>query len=300
MKYLGLTGSVLGWLLQTVPIVGVDIEFYSQPSCTASGSNRLIARCRQIPDGGCCNVPFGTQPRAVYAGTFLDPPGGIASWYWVNQRDPTASACSGDLKDSAGGADGESVCMMDQGSVSQMFGGGMNNGGAAWFKMDDIIQKSQALQRDSAANIIQPQRGFMNTHFIGHGISRRGHSMKARDDKTNDDTAASQPVSWDAWKELVDNTTEYQCNGNTHYADIFGWEKNSNGVWVLENPSKEQVEKLGSFAPAESQNAVNEYLKEVGATHYDDYKFDSEGIELEENVNGMCSSREALSGATYR
>lgn len=300
MKHLGLASFVLGCLLHTIPIRGVDIEFYSQPSCNAVGSNRLIARCRQIPEGGCCNVPFGTQPRAVYAGTFFAP-GGIANWYWVNQRDPTASACSGDLKDSAGAADGESLCMMDQGSVSQMFGGGMNNGGAAWFRMDEIIQKSQELQRGPAANIIQAPRGFLNTHFIGHGISRRDNSFKARDDKTKDDTAAPQPVNWDSWQKLVDNTTEYQCNGNTHYADIFGWEENSKGVWVLENPSKEQVEKLGSFSPAENQKAVNEYLKEVGATHYDDYKFDSEGIELEQNVNGRYfTSREDFPRVVFR
>ena len=283
-----------------MPIAGVDIEFYPQASCYAGPQNQIMARCQNIRENDCCNIPRQRHPLAVYAGPF-PAPGGVAIWYYQNQR-PDPSACSGTLKDSAGAGETRGVCMMEQGAQGMFLpglGGGLDNGGAAWFNIMDIIQKPQQEQRQPAP-YIQAPRGFANSELIRNGISRRENVVAAREGESKRDAAGPQPVSWDDWQNLVDNTTEYQCNGNTHYADVFGWEENSNGVWVLENPSKEQVEKLGSFAPAETQDAVNEYLKEVGATHYDDYTFDSEGIELEENVNGMCDSREVLPRVTCR
>ena len=300
MKNLGLTASVLGWLLQTIPIAGVDIEFYPQQSCYPGPQNQMIARCQNIPKGSCCNIPRQQNPSAVYVGPF-SPPGGVGMWYYHNQR-VGGSACSGTLKDSAGAADPNGVCMVDQGPQGLFLpglAGALDNGGAAWFDILDIVKKPPAGQRQPAW-YIQPPVGFTNTPLLRSGISRRGNALEARKDESKRDAPSSTPVSWDDWKNIVDNTTEYQCSGDIHYADVFGWEENSNGVWVLENPTEEQVEKLGTFAPAENQAAVNEYLKEVGATHYDDYKFDSGGMELEENVNGTCSLREFLPGVTYR
>ncbi|MDI1490368.1 MAG: hypothetical protein OHK93_001568 [Ramalina farinacea] len=190
--------------------------------------------------------------------------------------------------------------MVDQGPQGLFLpglAGALDNGGAAWFDVMNIVKKPPATQRQPAW-YVQPPIGFVNTPLVRNGISRRGDILAAREDESQKDAAGPPAVSWDDWQNIVGNTTEYQCSGDIHYADVFGWEENSNGVWVLENPTKEQVEKLGTFAPAENQAAVNEYLKQVGATHYDDYKFDSEGMELEENVNGKEEVAKKIEGVT--
>ena len=214
-------------------------------------------------------------------------------WYYHNQR-ATGNAYSSTLKDSAEAADPNGVCMVDQGPQGLFLpglAGALENGGAAWFELMDIVKKPPATQRQPAW-YVQPSIGFLNIPLLRNGILRRRTILEAREDESQKDAAGPPPVSWDAWQNIVDNTTEYQCSGDTHYAGVFGWEENSNGAWVPENPTKEQAGRLGTFAPADNQAAVNEYLKEVGATYYDDYGFDSEGMELEESVNGMFNLRD--------
>ena len=58
---------------------------------------------------------------------------------------------------------------------------------------------------------------------------------------------------------MIDDDPKLQCSG-TRNADLFGFETGAKGVWILENPSQEQIEKLDEFPESTNQTVTNGYL----------------------------------------
>lgn len=58
---------------------------------------------------------------------------------------------------------------------------------------------------------------------------------------------------------MIDTTPSLQCNG-TRPADLFGWEDGTKGVWVLENPTQDQYDKLSTFPSTTNDAVYNGYL----------------------------------------
>ena len=89
-------------------------------------------------------------------------------------------------------------------------------------------------------------------------------------------------------QKMVDSDPKLQCQ-STRNADVFGWETGSKGVWVLENPTQEQFDKLAAFPPSTDQNVVNGHLAAVGAVHYDDWSDHDGALYLMNNFQGTAS-----------
>ena len=58
---------------------------------------------------------------------------------------------------------------------------------------------------------------------------------------------------------MIDTTPSLQCN-ETILADVFGWEDGTKGVWVLENPTQDQYDKLSKFPSTTNDTVYNGYL----------------------------------------
>ena len=58
---------------------------------------------------------------------------------------------------------------------------------------------------------------------------------------------------------MVDKDPNLQCQG-TRLADLFGWEEGSKGVWVLDDPTQAQYDKLATFPSTTNDTVWNTYL----------------------------------------
>ena len=77
-------------------------------------------------------------------------------------------------------------------------------------------------------------------------------------------------------QDLIDSTPSLQCQGDYNkYAPQYGWVAGTKGVWILENATDAQLERLNNSPPTENLEVVNESLRDAGAVFYADYVWDS-------------------------
>lgn len=242
-----------------------DIYAYRYNTCIEA-NNVVLARCYQVPPNVCCGFPPTEIVGAVYVGRFTLP-GGVGSWFYPGPR----SSC-GRVRDSAG--DSSSVCMTDDSNdmftMDEEYGGG-----ASWIPVR-AIDPAKTRSGSVVPNIPAPA-GYSNYFSVGSNYKR---DMEPRTD--SDPTQ----ITHDEWVQMMAADPALQCTGGTVYPDIFGWETGTTGVWVLENVTEAQYQKLASFPKSKDEKVVNGYLEAVGATHYDSYEDHGEALELYNKMNG--------------
>ncbi|KAK0511836.1 hypothetical protein JMJ35_005686 [Cladonia borealis] len=195
---------------------------------------------------------------SVYAGTF-PLPGGVGNWH----NEGVTSQC-GRVMDSDGNS--ESVCLTDIGQHSYPGYGG----GGSWLTIPPGDSKKS--RTGSLIPAFKAPPGFANIRPAGSG-----YRSKKRDEEG--------AMSIEEWQHMIDTTPSLQCN-ETVLADVFGWEEGTKGVWVLENPTQDQYDKLSTFPSTTNDTVYNGYLAEVGAVHYDDYSDYDDTLYLMDVVSG--------------
>lgn len=235
--------------------------------CTLTNGNIIVSSCRRWPSVSCCVFPPLYAIRAVYIG-LLPLPGGVGIWHWPD----LATQRCGRSKDAAGAAD--SVCMTDDDTSG--YTDLINGGGAKWLPVGDFVPnkwvKGVITKQGTWSKVfskIKKFKGFTNFNSINTGGSfRRRYSttpssslsdLESRDNNAVDLINIAN-MTREELQNITDTMPEPQCQGIQHYADVFGWESGSKGVWVLENVTKEQYEKLASFPKSEDETVLNGYL----------------------------------------
>ena len=280
----------LGTILTNV-IEGVSIYAYIQNNCDIAHDNAPYSQCSPFPAGACCVFPPQYTIRAVYLGLF-PLPGGVGVWF---DPDRGHTTCGKGRK-----VDGrsDSVCLVDDDPYSYLITGG----GAAWWPINAF--DSSEFQRYTNRPIVKSSK-LKNSDFLkqvyakhAHG-SHRGADARVRRNESststfvevgesNETTIEDSHLSTEDLLQVLETEPALQCQ-EKQYADIFGWETNSTGVWVLENPSKDQYDRLASFPKTNDHMALNGYLAAVGAKHYDSYVEHPTLLSLMNNVNGSIS-----------
>ena len=77
-------------------------------------------------------------------------------------------------------------------------------------------------------------------------------------------------LSIEAYRELTATTSSLQCQ-RAYQPPRYGWVPGTKGVWVLDPPTEDQLERLSHFTPTNDQEVANEHLRDVGAVFYADY-----------------------------
>ena len=77
-------------------------------------------------------------------------------------------------------------------------------------------------------------------------------------------------LSIEAYRDLTATTPSLQCQ-RAYQPPRYGWVPGTKGVWVLDPPTEDQLERLSHFTPTNDQEVANEHLRDVGAVFYADY-----------------------------
>lgn len=119
-----------------------------------------------------------------------------------------------------------------------------HGGGSTWFPVTSLANTRPAgLNIGSKVPKVAPPREYSNilNPDTGGSFKRRRSTASASKlavigNRDNTDMNTTNPVSFTAeeWQVITSSNPALQCQGKQGYADVFGWESSSKGVWVLE------------------------------------------------------------------
>ncbi|KAK4693127.1 hypothetical protein P7C71_g4213, partial [Lecanoromycetidae sp. Uapishka_2] len=264
----------------------VDIRAWRNDECANYPGQPPVYTCSHIPSYSCCEFPDNIVGRimSVYVGIFTLP-GGVGIWH----NEGSETACGREM-DSDG--DPHEVCLTDIGS--NLYPG--YGGGGSWFPIPPGGDPSKS-RTGSLIPAFKAPPGFANIRPAGSGFGfkqRRSTSLEGRERERRDEEGA---MSIEEWQHMIDTIPRLPCNG-TRLADLFSWEDGTKGVWVLENPTRDQYDKLSTFPSTTNDTVYNGYLAKVGAVHYDDYSDHDGALYLMDLVSGKEEVTKTISGVS--
>ena len=78
-------------------------------------------------------------------------------------------------------------------------------------------------------------------------------------------------LSLPEFQNLIDTTPSLQIRGNFN-APLYSWVSGTKGVWILENPSNEQMARLNVSPKSENEEVItNGHFRDAGAVFYANY-----------------------------